>query len=151
MVVKTAGKLSITLLGGYVTMDKKIHATFATQEEAQQAKEYLAQFGYEHTHLEEGGTHSLSVPVTSDNWEGAFQILNGFGGDPLAVNNGEFTQEMNEYYNLNEKNEEQPIPSLSKDAFFDPNIGPGDTELKEPYILHTYHAITEEKKDEPMS
>lgn len=142
-------------------MTKKIHTTFPTNENAEEAKEYLLSVGYEQNQIEMKGDAALSLSVSDNDWEGAFQIVNSLGGEPMADTSEEFSKQLNEYYQLEnpehveqqkqqDQQRERPIPPLDEGAFFDPNIGIGDTELKEPYILHNYHALTEGKEDETV-
>jgi phosphosulfolactate phosphohydrolase-like enzyme len=130
-------------------MIKQMHVTFATVDEATHAQKYLSLYGIEDVSV----SHSqIEINVSKDNWIAAHQIVNGLGGE--IEQNEAFNSTVAEQYQIDNaeldteaKADEEEISMVDKDHYIDMNLGYGDFEIIEPYVLNTYEKIEEESDD----
>lgn len=123
-------------------MDKHIHTTFSSPEEAAEARDYLASIGFGDLSVE-GST--LYIQTNDENWIAAVEMVNGLGGS--FKGNEEFLMQIEAAYQMDtDVDGNQEIMMIDQDAYIDSNLGYGDFEMIEPYILHDYFQLSE--KDE---
>ncbi|RKD25627.1 hypothetical protein BEP19_01400 [Ammoniphilus oxalaticus] len=127
-------------------MSKQIHTTFRSAEDARVAQHVLHEQGFERIRIEQ---NELIMETVDENWIAAFEIVNSLGGD--------VEQTIAEIYGLEDEQskgeqiQDPPIPEQQMEpnlvdprAYLDANLGYGDYELIEPYILHRYQKLDDE-------
>lgn len=122
-------------------MAQHILTNFTSPEEAERAKDYLISSGFENVSVTGS---QLEVSTHEENWIAAFEILNGLGGN---FDRDDFPLGFEQHYGLEER-EESPVPEpdiemVDPEAYIDRNLGYGDFEIVEPYVLHEYAEMTE--------
>jgi hypothetical protein len=125
-------------------MAKLIHTIFTSADEAELAQKYLVSSGL--TDVSLNGC-DLNIQTNEDNWISAFEIITSLGGS--VENDADFNTELEEYYRIqdisfNQVEESDPeIEIVDEEAYIDSNLGYGDYELVEPYILEKYTQMIE--------
>ena len=125
-------------------MAQHILTNFNSPEEAERAKDYLVSAGFEKV-LVNGS--QIEVSAHDENWIAAYEILNGLGG---SFEGDSLPFGFEENYRL-EKEDPSPVPEqeiemVDPDAYIDRNLGYGDFEIVEPYVLHEYGQMTEREE-----
>lgn len=131
-------------------MGKHIHTNFDSPQNAIEAKRYLEDSGYENVEIQ---LSQVTVETEDKNWIGAYEVANSLGAswkeDP------DFVQEFEKHYHISDTEDkkdmleeevledDEEIDMIDPRAYIDRNLGFGDFELIEPYVLHTYHQIAE--------
>ncbi|WP_134698879.1 hypothetical protein [Ammoniphilus sp. YIM 78166] len=121
-------------------MTQHIRTNFSSSEEAERARAYLINTGYEQVSIRDT---QVEVGINEENWIAAYEILNGLGGS--FEEGTSFPEELEDAYGMAEKTED--IPMVDQDSYIDMNLGYGDFEIIEPYILHHYEEMTKERED----
>ncbi|HJV45909.1 MAG TPA: hypothetical protein VJ824_09310 [Bacillota bacterium] len=119
-------------------MAKLIRTNFASAKEAQNAEQYLRSAGLSDVSVHET---ELSIVTHSDNWISAFEMIYSLGG--TIENDAELTVELEEFYHIKEIGEAESVSNpeieiIDDEAYIDTNLGYGDYELLEPYVLDKY-------------
>ncbi len=128
-------------------MGKHIRSNFDFPQEAKEAKRYLEDSGYENVEI---NLSQVTMETNDENWIGAYEMANSLGAS--FEEDSEFAREFEQHYHISEEQgevleDDEEIDMIDPDANIDINLGFGDFEIIEPYVLHTYHQmITEEEK-----
>lgn len=134
-------------------MSRHIHANFDSKKEALEAKRYLEDSGYENVEIQ---LSQVRVETEKENWMGAFEVANSLGAS--WEEDSDFVEEFEEHYHISNTEDrgdlleeevledDEEIDMIDPDAYIDMNLGFGDFEIIEPYVLHTYHQITDGEK-----
>jgi|GEM_PF-2948909 len=117
-------------------MTQQMEAHFSSPDEALKAKEYLMSTGIEKVTIV-GST--LIVDTSDENWISCYEILQSFGG--TTNNDG-----LDEYYRI-EDSADPEIEIIDRDSYIDANLGYGDYELIEPYVLESYEEMLDEENN----
>ncbi|MEW9669651.1 hypothetical protein [Ammoniphilus sp. 3BR4] len=122
-------------------MAQHILTNFTSPEEAERAKDYLISAGFENISVTGS---QVEVSALDENWIAAYEILNGLGG---SFEEEGLPQGFEENYRLNAEDDspipEQDLEMVDPEAYIDQNLGYGDYEIVEPYILHDFAQMTE--------
>lgn len=121
-------------------MTQHIRTNFSSSEEAERARAYLINTGYNQVAID--GTQ-IEVETNEENWIAAYEILNGLGG--TFEQGASIPEGYEEAYGMVEADEE--VTMIDQDAYIDINLGYGDFEIIEPYILHHYEEMEKERDD----
>ena len=122
-------------------MSKQIHTKFASSEYALEAQDYLRNHGIMDVTVE--GNYVM-IETTDENWISAFELTNSLGG--TFEGSFEILNEVEQQYNIDPgiKEQEVNVDIVDPEAFVDVNLGYGDYEIIEPYILHRYNKMVNE-------
>lgn len=131
-------------------MSKQIRTNFDTDKDAIEAKRYLEDSGYEKVQLQ---LSQVTVETEDEDWIGAFEVANSQGA--TWEEDADFIRDFEEHYHITDNDDrgnlmqeevledDEEIDMIDPHAYIDRNLGFGDFEIIEPYVLHTYHQITD--------
>ncbi|MBP1933539.1 hypothetical protein [Ammoniphilus resinae] len=121
-------------------MAKQMEAHFSSPDEALKVKEYLLGTGIDKVTVD-GST--LTVDTSDEDWISSYEILQSFGG----TTNDEGFEEYYQIHLENEDTKDTEIELIDRDSYIDANLGYGDYELVEPYVLETYEEMLDEENN----
>jgi len=126
-------------------MSKHIHTKFDSSKEARWAQEYLKKNGFTDVSVD---WNEVIIETTDDNWITAYEMVHSLGG--TIDQDGDFLDEVEQQYEMDPDPEitdqEIEVDMVDPDTYVDANLGYGDYEIIEPYILHRYNKMVEESE-----
>jgi len=126
-------------------MSKHIHTKFDSAEEAKWAQEYLKQNGFTVVYL---NWNEVIIVTSDDNWISAYEMVHSLGG--TFDQDEELLDEIEQEYEIDLDAEitdqEIEVDMVDPGAYVDANLGYGDYEIIEPYILHRYNKLVQESE-----
>lgn len=123
-------------------MSKQIHTKFASSKDARAAQEYLQKNGFLDVSLD---WNEMIVETNDENWISVYEMVQSLGG--TFDQDEELFDEIQHHYQIDADpeitNQEIEVNMVDPEAYVDANLGYGDYEIVEPYILHRYNKMVD--------